>query len=172
MTVKEVIQSSAELLDIELTAKNIELFVECYNLVENELALEYFPLRTVDKVLIKDNKIKYDELERKAWQIMGVHNCDSHELKYKLCQKHIGFAKKENGKYCWVRYCYVPQEKTVDGISVFDEGMFKDILKYGVCAEYCLINADWEQAKLWSDKYKKSINLFWFKWKTKELQNG
>ncbi len=167
MRVKEVIELSAELLGIELTDENTETLLSCYNLVENELAMDYFPLRAVDKVLIKENKIKYADLQRQAWRIMGVHDCDHKELKYKLYPRHIGFAKKDNGKYCFVRYCYISQEKAVDGISDFDKGMFIDILKYGVCAEYCIINVDFEQGALWNKKYKKSINLIWFKWKTK-----
>ena len=53
MTVKEIIEKSAELLGVELTGESTENFVRCYNLIENELAIDYFPLRAVDKVLIK-----------------------------------------------------------------------------------------------------------------------
>jgi hypothetical protein len=167
MTVRKVIEESAELLGIELTEENIENWLNAYNNVENELALDYFPLRAVEKVLIQDNKIKYADFHRKAWRIMGVHDCENHELKYKLYPTYMAFAKKENGKHCFVRYCYVPKEKSIDGISEFDEGMFKDILKYGVCAEYYLLQDDYEQASLWDEKYKKSINMYWFKWKVK-----
>ena len=167
MTVRKVIELSAELLGVELTEENTATLLDCYNLVENELAMDYFPLRTVDKVLIKENKIKYADLQRKARRIMGVHDCDNHELKYKLYPTYIAFPKKDNGQNCFVRYCYVPQEKTIDGISEFDEGLFKDILKYGVCAEYCLLQGDFEQAGLWTEKYKKAINMYWFKWKSK-----
>ena len=98
---------------------------------------------------------------------MGVHDCDNHELKYKLYPTYMAFAKKDNRTHCFVRYCYVPQEKTIDGISEFDEGVFKDILKYGVCSEYCLLQGYYEQASLWTEKYKKAINMYWFKWKVK-----
>lgn len=167
MTVKKVIEESAELLGVKLKDKNIEFWLDAYNNVENELAVDYFPLRAVDKVLITENKIKYGDLQRKAWGIIGVHDCDNHELKYKIYPTYMAFAKKDNGKNCFVRYCYVPQEKTIDGISEFDEGVFKDTLKYGVCAEYCLLRGDFEQASLWDEKYKKSINMYWFKWKSK-----
>ena len=167
MTVRKVIEESAELLGVELTDKNLGFWLNAYNNVENELSMDYFPLRAVDKVLITENKVKYGDLKRTAWRIMGVHDCDNHELKYKLYPTYMAFAKKDNGKHCFVRYCYVPQEKTIDGISEFDEGVFKDILAYEVCSEYCIINGYFEQGKLWDDKYKKAINLIWFKWKTK-----
>ena len=167
MTVKEVVELSAELLGVELTEENTATLLDCYNLVENELATDYFPLRTVDKVLIKENEIKYANLQRQAYRIMGVCDENSKEVKYKIYPQYMTIDKKYNGKYCLVRYAYVPKEKKIDDISDFEEGMFKDILAYEVCAEYCIINGDFEQGKLWDDKYKKAINLIWFKWKTK-----
>ena len=157
MTVKEIIEKSAGLLGVEPTKENTENFVRCYNLIENELAVDYFPLRAVDKVLIKDNKIKYDELQRKAFRIMGVYDCNNKELKYKLYPKHIGFSKKENGKQCLVVYCYIPEAKTIDGISEFDKGMFEEVFKYGICEEYCLMQGDFETASVFNEKYKKAI---------------
>lgn len=157
VTVKEIIEKSAELLGVELTDKNIEYWLNAYNNVENELAMDYFSLRTVDKVLIKENKVKYGNLQRQAWRIMGVHDCDNHELKYKLYPTYMAFTKKDNGKQCFVQYCYVPQEKTIDGISEFDKGMFEDVFKYGVCSEYCIIQGDYETASFFNEKYKNAI---------------
>ena len=157
MKIKKVIEKSAELLGIELTDENIEYWLNAYNNVENELAIDYFPLRKVDKLLIKENKIKYENLQRQAWRIMGVHDCNNHELKYKLYPTYMAFAKKDNGKHCFVRYCYVPQEKTIDSISEFDKGMFEEIFKYGICGEYCLMKGDYETANAFNEKYKKAI---------------
>lgn len=156
MTVKEIIEKSAELLGIELTDENTESFLSCYNLVENELAIDYFPLRAVDKVLIKDN-IKYSDLQRQAWRIMGVYDFTNKEVNYKLYHKYIGFSKKENGKQCLVVYCYIPQKKTIDGISEFDKGMFEEVFKYGICEEYCLLQGDYETASAFNEKYKNAI---------------
>jgi hypothetical protein len=157
MKIKEIIEKSAELLGVELTEENTENFVRCYNLIENELSIDYFSLRAVDKVLIKDNKIKYDELQRQAWRIMGVYDCNNKELKYKLYPKYIGFGEKENGKQCLVVYCYMPQEKSKDGISEFDKGMFEEVFKYGICEEYCIAQGDYETASVFNKKYKKAI---------------
>ena len=104
MTVRKVIEESSELLGVELTDKNLEFWLNAYNNVENELAMDYFPLRTLDKVLITENKVKYGDLQRKARRIMGVHDCDNHELKYKLYTTYMAFPKKDNGQNCFVRY--------------------------------------------------------------------
>ena len=49
MKVSEVIELSALLLDIELTEDIRNNLVRCYNLVEQELATDYFPILEVDK---------------------------------------------------------------------------------------------------------------------------
>ena len=49
MIVKDVIERSALLLDIELTDEVKDTLVRCYNLVEQELATDYFPILEVDK---------------------------------------------------------------------------------------------------------------------------
>jgi hypothetical protein len=152
MKIKEIIEKSAELLGVELTEENTENFVRCYNLIETELCIDYFPLRTVDKLFIKDNKIKYADLERQALRIIGVYDCNNKELKYKIYPKHISFSKKENGKQCLVVYCYIPQEKSVDGISEFDKGMFEEVFKYGICGEYCVMQGDYETASAFNEK--------------------
>ena len=157
MTVKEIIEKSAEFLGVELTDENTEKLLRCYNLIETELAIDYFPLRAVDKALIKDNKIKYSDLQRQAWRIMVVYDFTNKEVNYKLYPKYIGFSKKENGKQCLVLYCYIPQKKTIDDISEFDKGMFEEIFKYGICGEYCLMQGDYETASAFNEKYKKSI---------------
>ena len=56
MTVRKVIEESAELLGVKLTDKNLEFWLDAYNNVENELSMDYFPLRAVDKVLSRKTK--------------------------------------------------------------------------------------------------------------------
>ena len=174
MTVREVIKSSAELLCIDLTDKNIVNFIHCYNLVENELALDYLPLRAVEKVLIKENKIQYTDLKNKAVRILDIQSVldrQNEEIKYKLFPEYIELAKNYNGHCFFVRYNYAPKEKAIDDNCDYSL-MYEDILKYGVCSEYCLMQGDFEQSAIWSNKYKKAINMSYFSWKIKEIQNG
>ena len=144
MTVKEVIEKSADLLGIELTDENTERLLHSYNLVENELAMDYFPLRSVDKVLVKDNKIKYSELSKQAWRIIKVLDFQNDEVKFRLYPEYIELKKNYNGHYFFVRYNYVPKEKLIDDNCEYN-AYKEDLIKYGVCAEYCLVNGDFEK---------------------------
>lgn len=156
MKVKEVIEKSAELLGIELTEENTATLLDCYNLVENELATDYFPLRTVDKVIINENKIKYAELKNKACRILNIQDFQNEEVKFKLFPEYIELAKNYNGHYFFVRYNYIPKKKAIKDNCEYD-GKMQQVLKYGVCAEYCLIKGNFEQSYVWSEKYKSGI---------------
>ena len=156
MTVRKVIEESAELLGVKLTDKNLEFWLNAYNNVENELSMDYFPLRAVDKVLIKENEIKYADLKNKAWRIINVLDFQYDEVKYRLYPEYIELKKNYNGHYFFVRYNYIPKEKAIDDNCEYD-GRMEQALKYGVCAEYCLMEGNFELANVFSDKYKIGI---------------
>lgn len=156
MTVKEIIEKSAELLCAELTDENTENLLQCYNLTETELALDYFPLRAVDNVIIKDNKIKYSDLKNKPSRILSVIDFQNDEVKYKICIEYLELKKNYNGHYFFVRYNYIPEEKTIDEKCDYD-CRYEQVFKYGICEEYCLIQGDYETASAFNEKYKKAI---------------
>ena len=156
MTVRKIIEESAELLGVELMDKNLEFWLNAYNNVEIELATDYFPLRTVDKVLIKENKIKYADLKNKAWRIINVLDFQNDEVKYRLYPEYIELKKNYNGHYFFVRYNYIPKEKVIDDNCDYDD-RYKQVLKYGVCAEYCLMQGNFELASMFDNKYKDGI---------------
>lgn len=158
MIVKEVIEKSAELLGIELTDENTERLLTSYNLVENELAMYYFPLRLVDKLLVQYNKIKYAELSEQAWRIINVLDFQNDEVKFRLYPEYIELKKNYNWHYFFVLYNYVPKEKLIYDNCEYNADK-EDLIKYGVCAEYCLANGDYEQASFWQGKYKNLIKI-------------
>lgn len=162
MKVKEIIEKSAELLGVELTKENTETLVSCYNLVENEIAVQYFPLRAIDKVLVKGNKIMYAELKKGAYRVLEVVDYQDNKLAYKIYPQHIELNSIYNGVYLYVRYNYVPKAKTIDEDCSY--GLLeKDILSYGVCAEYCLTCADFNRARYYDGKYKHLLAVKYIK---------
>lgn len=158
MKVKELLKSSAKLLGVEINKENESFFEDCYNLVENELALEYFPLRAVDIVFIENNKIKYADLKNNPFRILSIKDFQGEDVKYKLYPKHIKIEKNYEGCYFFVRYNYIPKEKTINDESSYTE-YFEDIFKYGICSEYCLIQGNFDAAREFSKKYKNCIYI-------------
>ena len=135
MQVNEVIELSALLLDIELTDDIRKDLVNCYNLVEQELATEYFPILEVDKFFNVDDKIYYKDFSRTAYMIKGIQDFHGAKVNYKLFPEYIALQKNYNGGTFFVKYYYIPEEKGLYSHSTYG-AEYVSILKYGIASEY------------------------------------
>lgn len=162
MRVSEVIELSALLLDIELTDDIRKDLVRCYNLVEQELATDYFPILDVEKFFNVADKIYYKDFSRNAYMIKGIQDFHGDKVNYILRSEYLELQKNYNGGTFFVKYYYIPDAKELYSTCTYG-AEYISILKYGVAAEYCLANGDFEQAKIYNDKYKENIKLKGFK---------
>lgn len=158
MKVSEVIELSALLLDIELTEDIRNNLVRCYNLVEQELATDYFPILEVDKFFHVEDKIYYKDFSRKPYMLKGIQDFHGDSVSFRLVPEYINLIKNYNGGTFFVKYYYLPEDKELYSNSTYG-AEYISILKYGIAAEYCLMQGNFEQAKIYSDKYKERIKL-------------
>lgn len=158
MKVSEVIELSALLLDIELTEDIRNNLVRCYNLVEQELATDYFPILEVDKFFHVEDKIYYKDFSRKPYMLKGIQDFHGDSVSFRLAPGYINLIKNYNGGTFFVKYYYLPEDKELYSNSTYG-AEYISILKYGIAAEYCLMQGNFEQAKIYSDKYKERIKL-------------
>lgn len=158
MKVSEVIELSALLLDIELTEDIRNNLVRCYNLVEQELATDYFPILEVDKFFHVEDKIYYKDFSRKPYMLKGIQDFHGDSVGFRLAPEYINLIKNYNGGTFFVKYYYLPEDKELYSNSTYG-AEYISILKYGIAAEYCLMQGNFEQAKIYSDKYKERIKL-------------
>ena len=162
MRVSEVIELSALLLDIELTEEVKPILVRCYNLIEHELATDYFPILEVDKFFNVDDKIYYKDFSRKGYMIKGVQDFRGDKVNYMLRLEYLELQKNYDGGTFFVKYYYIPDEKDFHSQCTYG-AEYINILKYGIAVEYCLANGDFKQAKIYNKKYKERIKLKGFK---------
>ena len=158
MRVSEVIELSALLLDIELTDDIRKDLVSCYNLVEQELATDYFPILEVDKFFHVEDKIYYKDFSRKGYMIKGVQDFRGDKVNYKLFPEYIALQKNYDGGTFFVKYYYIPEKKELYSHSTYG-AEYVSILKYGIASEYCLANGDFDLAAIYNQKYKERIKL-------------
>ncbi len=158
MKVSEVIELSALLLDIELTDDIRKDLVRCYNLVEQELATDYFPILEVEKFFHVKDKIYYKDFSRKPYMLKGIQDFHGDSVSFRLTPEYINLIKNYDGGTFFVKYYYIPEEKALYSNSTYG-AEYISILKYGIASEYCLANGDFELAKIYSDKYKERIKL-------------
>ena len=165
MTVKEVIIEAAEMVGAEKVKPYIEdsvadgekqanVLLRCFNIVENELALDYLPLKCEETFQTQTGAIDYDSLSKKAVRILSVKDESGNSVPFKTFPDKL---KAQSG-IVQVLYSYLPEEKTLSGESDFKTLASKRLFAYGVAAEYCLSCGLYEEAAVWDKKYKEAIS--------------
>ena len=143
MKVKEVINKCEELLAVESTK---ECLLYCFNLVENELALDYLPLYATQ--YCNSNMVNYTEFEYNPIRIVGC-NC-----KFRIYPTYI----ESQEIMTEIKYTYVPNNKELYDECSYNQNVL-DCLAYGTIAEYFIQQGFYEEAAAWNKKYKKEIEL-------------
>lgn len=158
MRVSEIIETSATMLDISLSEvlKEKDLWVKCYNYIEQELAMSYFPILEIDKHFNVDDIIYFKNFTRKPYQIKSIQDFHGDKINYIVNPDYIELKKNYNGGTFFVKYYYIPEEKEFSSNSTYGKE-YIDILKYGVAVEYCLAKGDFDLGDIYSNKYKEAI---------------
>jgi hypothetical protein len=90
--------------------------------------------------------------------LKGIQDFHGDSVSFRLTSEYINLIKNYDGGTFFVKYYYIPEEKELYSNSTYG-AEYISIFKYGVAAEYCLASGDFEQAKIYSDKYKERIKL-------------
>lgn len=178
MTVKECIAAAAvelgigdevrDCLDGTSTVANgdVENLLQCFNLVENELALDYLPLHAEDTLETQTGTVRYAELSQPAVRILGVRDEAGAEIAYRLFPEYL---KAQAGKLT-VRYTYTPKAKTLSGRSDYTLYASVRLFAYGMAAEYAAASGQYEAAAVWDKKYKAAITAAYRTHKAKKIR--
>lgn len=141
MKVKEVISKCEELLEVSYTRDDL---LSCFNLVENELALDYLPLYAIHTC--NDKVVYYADFDYLPARILGC-NCE-----FKLYPEFL--EGKED--VTEIKYTYIPRSKDLHDECSYDE-KYLNCLAYGTVAEYLCSQGFYEESYLWDKKYKTQI---------------
>lgn len=142
MRVKDIIDKCVALLDVKSDKDDL---LSCFNIIENELALDYFPLYA--KHQCDANTVYYDDLEYEPVRIVSC-NCE-----FKIYPTHI----ESKDTITDITYTHAPYKKGLYDECSYGDGLF-NCLVYGTISEYLLTNRFYEEAILWNMKYKKEID--------------
>ena len=163
MTVKEILRASAQALGLENAVAYIDgksqdstetdTLLHCFNLVENELALDYLPLYAETLLQTLTGIVKYELLPYAAVRVLSVRNFEDEAVEYKLFPAHI---KTQPGNIK-IAYTYAPSEKTLKDESDFFLQASVRLFVYGIAAECTLAEGQFEESAVWDKKYKDAI---------------
>ena len=130
-----------------------DLLLHCFNLVENELALDYIPLVKQERLSANEGKITYDSFASDVVRIIKVTDENGVHVPYQLFAAYMQVdAEKVN-----VTYGYTPKVKLITEESDFQTFVSERLFSYGIAAEYCMATGLYEEAVVWDKKYKEGI---------------
>lgn len=138
------------------TQKNLNLLVKCFNIVNSEIATDYFPLITLEKISVKDGSFKLIDLQNDFYKLIKLEDKDGLSVCYEIYD-NILYVK--NGEYNLV-YCYVPQKLTLNSeVNNFNGKLVDRIFAYGINKEYCFISGLYSEAECYKNKFEDGIKF-------------
>lgn len=178
MTVREIVDLAAEELGILEDVREYfddgvsagkakaERLLTCYNLVENELALDYFTLEK-SEIVMSNGQVKFSQLENAPVKIISVTDAENNPYEFALYADYLQTVKGA----VRITYAYTPNKKTIDDDCDFTKEVSSRLMSYGIAAEYALAVGSFEEAALWDKKYKDAIAVLYKKRKSSRIQS-
>lgn len=167
MTVKKIMALAAELCgrrDLAdflggVSAENLpeqqretETLLQCYNLTENEIALDYLPLRRAQD-FDSDGEISYDLFAKPPVEILSVRTASGAKAEFTVAEEGIrtpvGALK--------VEYSYRPSVKTEEDEAELNLKGDGRLLALGTACEFALLSGMMQEATLLDKRYRDAL---------------
>lgn len=130
--------------------------LRCYNLVENEIALDYFPLKTEETLVSCGSVIPYARLQHAPVTILSVTDENGNAENFEVRPARIVLTGCKNRKLKVV-YTYSPAEKLFTDCCELGGKISARLLSFGVACEFCLTNGQFAEAAAWEKKYREAL---------------
>lgn len=160
MTVREVLLLAAALLDdSELSASlagssaegEAGVLLQCFNIVENEIALDDYPLKKTETYVFENGLLPFEKFSVRPVDVCSVNHGG-----------RLPFTVSYQGVLCncseaEVTFTYAPKKKTIGEESELGEKVSARLMAFGVVSEYCFIKGRTEEGKIWGVKYREAL---------------
>ncbi len=161
MTVREVLTLAASFLDEKdlvsaLAGSSVtgeaETLLTCFNVVENEIALDDYPLKKTETLDFRGGLLPFPDFSIPPVDICAV----------KRGGRRIAFTLSPDGVLCDcssadVTYTYAPKKKGIGDTAELGGKISPRLMALGVASEYCFVKGRKEEAKIWGVKYRDAL---------------
>lgn len=138
-------------------AGEIASLLRCYNLIENEIALDYFPLKREETVSVRGGVLPYSRLAYAPVTVYSAADGAMRLLKFELRPARILFPSLKEETKVTLTYSHSPREKEFDSCSEYGGKISARLLSFGVCCEFCLTNGQFAEAATWEKKFREAL---------------
>ena len=169
MTVKDIIKISAtqigreDVVDYldgkttsasEQTVKDVDRLLRLCNLVINELACSFIPMRITQTLNSEDGKVYYENLNFNPLEILAVYDSNGKDVMGKVYSRFVTVTEKR----VTVEYsCFPPKYQLEDEIGYTPDQIPERVLSYGLSAEFAISEGCFKDAVMWHDRYADAV---------------
>lgn len=129
--------------------------LRCYNLVENEIALDYFPLCFSEELAVSEEGIPYANFSFAPVEILSVTK-GGEPISFERYPERMR-PKVRAGERVTVSYRYSPKEKCILSDCEVEAKISARLLSFGIACEFCLSNGQFAEAAMWERKYREAL---------------
>ena len=129
------------------------LLLDCFSTVENDLALNYFPLRAEDLLRTVTGALQFSTFAHSPVRILSVKNEEGKDVEFTVYPQYL---KTGPGTFT-VTYTYTPDKVTIEDDGNFGVAVPENLIVFGMLAEYCMTEGRFEEGTIWEKKYKEAI---------------
>ena len=144
----EKITSGAVLTADELEKK--QKFLRCFNLIQSEVATEFFPLTTKEQIASENGEFELSKLTKNFVYVVSLKDSSGDKIRFKIQGNKLAFEGKGE-----IEYCYDPTEAQIS--DTVEVKVPKRVLAYGVLREFYLLEDMPTEASMMEEKFKNSI---------------
>ena len=131
----------------------VDMLMNCFNLVRNEIATEYVPILVRETITPNDFKIYFSSLSNSVFEIVSVKDMRGRNVKYKKFEDYImTFAGQVE-----ILYKTIPQDLTIS--QSFSSAIPERVFAYGVAREYYFNQTLFDDADIWEERFKNSLKV-------------
>ncbi len=161
MTVREVLTLAASFLDEKDLASALagssvtgeaETLLTCFNVVENEIALDDYPLKRTETFAFQSGTLPFSDFSVPPVDVCAVRSGG----------QRLAFTLSPDGVLCdcssaEVTYSYAPKKKGIGDSSELGGKISPRLMALGVASEYCFVKGRTEEGKIWGVKYREAL---------------
>lgn len=129
--------------------------VRCFNLVENEIALDYLPLVREETLAPVAGRIYFTRFSRAPVHIRRVTDGEGNALSFALTPDYL-FLPADCGRVA-VTYAYAPAEKGWREESELTGRVSARLVSFGTACEFCLSKGQFGEAAIWEKRYRDAL---------------
>ena len=126
---------------------------KCFNLVNNEVASEYFPILKCENIKPINFKVSLSSLSSPVLRVVSVQDSQCRKVKFKVYDNYLmAFANDVN-----VIYQSLPNDLSIN--DDFYTTIPNRVYAYGVAREYYFLHTLFDEADIWEERFKDVLSI-------------